>query len=124
MLHILLITTREDRIRSFIDRITLEPEVQLELAKAGSQALEMVRSASPDLVIVDSTTEKLDPLDLVRRIIGVNALTNTAVVSTLSEAEFHARGEGLGILSRVPEEPGENDAKSLVQKLRRLMGIN
>ncbi|MGC9194975.1 MAG: response regulator [Syntrophobacteraceae bacterium] len=124
MLHILLVTARKDRMQAFIDGISRESEVQLELATAGSQALEMVRSACPDLVIVDSTSEKLDAPDMVRRIIGVNAMANTAVVSSLSEAEFHDKYEGLGILSRLPEEPGGNDAKSLVQKLRKLMGIN
>ncbi len=124
MLHILLVTAREDRVQAFIEGLTREPEAQLDLTTSGSQALEMVRRACPDLVIVDSTSEKLDPLEVVRNIIGVNAMANTAVVSPLTEEEFHDKYEGLGILCRLPEEPGANEAKSMLQKLRKLMGIN
>ena len=123
MLHILLVTSRGQRIQSFVEGLSSDPQVRLELVAAGTEALDVVRTGAPDLVIVDSTTENLDSLDLVRRIIGVNAMVNTAVASPLSEEEFHDRGEGLGILCRLPSDPGRGDSEVLLQKLRGLMGI-
>ncbi len=122
MLNILLITTRGENLRAFVEGISEDPQVRLEQAAAAAQALERVRTAAPHLVIVDSTTEGLDWLEVVRRIIGVNAMANTAVVSSLSDADFHDRGEGLGILCRLPPAPGAEDAKSLLEKLRGLTG--
>jgi DNA-binding response OmpR family regulator len=123
MLHILLITTRRDSIGSFIEGLSSDPEVHLELISAGAEAQSLVRTGCPHLVIVDSTSEDLDSFDLVRRIIGVNAMVNTAVASALSDEDFHDKGEGLGILCRLPPEPGRNDSKALLQKLRDLTGI-
>jgi DNA-binding response OmpR family regulator len=122
MVHILLITVRKDGLKPFIEGLASEPQVRLELASAGARALEMVRTGSPQLVIVDSTSDGLDSLDVVRRIISVNAMVNTAVVSSLSDEEFHDKGEGLGILCRLPESPGGEDSKALLQKLRDLTG--
>ena len=48
----------------------------------------------------------------------VNAMVNTAVVSPLSDEEFHEASEGLGILGRLPNEPGMNDAGELLRKLQ------
>ncbi len=65
-----------------------------------------------------------ESLDLVREIISVNAMVNTAVVSPLSEADFHDKSEGLGVLCRLPPEPGSNDSEALLQKLRGVLGYH
>jgi hypothetical protein len=53
----------------------------------------------------------------------VNAMVNTAVISPLAEADFHEVSEGLGVLGRLPEEPGESDAYDLLGKLKRVLGV-
>jgi hypothetical protein len=53
----------------------------------------------------------------------VNAMVNTAVVSPLADEEFHEVSEGLGILSRLPKEPGESDAAELLCKLKKILVI-
>lgn len=121
MLHIVLITARSEGIKAFIEGLSSDPQVRLELITAGTEALRIVRTRCPHLVIVDSTPEDLDCFDLVRQIIGANAMVNTAVASPLSEADFHDKSEGLGILCRLPPEPGRNDSKALLQKLRGLV---
>ncbi|MGC8494988.1 MAG: response regulator [Syntrophobacteraceae bacterium] len=121
MLDILLVTARRETIHAFIEGLSCDPEVRLHLASAGAEVPGLVRTLCPKLVIVDSTPEEVGSFDLVRQIIGVNAMVNTAVTSPLSEEEFHDRGEGLGILSCLPMDPGGSDAKALLQKLRDLL---
>ena len=53
----------------------------------------------------------------------VNAMVNTAVVSPLSDEEFHEASEGLGILGRLPNEPGMSDAVELLHKLITVLGV-
>jgi len=81
-----------------------------------------VRTASPDLVVIDLDLPDFKPLDLVAQLLMVNAMVNTAVLSPLSEAEFHEASEGLGILGRLPVKPGRGDAVDLLAKLRRVLG--
>lgn len=123
MLHILLVTARRERIQSFAEGLSSNPDVCLDETAAGAQALNIVRTECPHLVIVDSVSADTDSLDLVRQMISVNAMVNTAVVSPLSDADFHDKSEGLGILCRLPPEPGGNDSKALLQKLREVLGL-
>ena len=63
-----------------------------------------------------------EPLSLVQNLLTVNARVNTAVVSPLTDEEFHEASEGLGILGRLPVEPGISEATELLQKLRQVLG--
>ncbi len=73
-------------------------------------------------MVVDSDLPDTDPLGLVQKLLMVNAMVNTAVISPLTEEEFHEASEGLGVLSRLPVEPGPSDAADLLHKLRRILG--
>jgi len=118
MLRILLVTVRREHLRVFIEGLSSDPEVELEYASSEAEALSIVRNNCPHLVIIDSGPSDNASLDLVRRIISVNAMVNTAVVSPLSEADFHDKSEGLGVLCRLPLEPGNQDSRALLQLLR------
>jgi DNA-binding response OmpR family regulator len=123
MLHIVLVSVRPKIFRSFAEGLSTDPQVCLDQVTSGAEALSIVSTGRPHLVVVDSEVPDADPLDLVRQMIVANALVNTAVVSPLSDADFHDKSEGLGILCRLPFEPGGNDADALLQKLRSVLGL-
>ena len=121
-MRILVATTRPEIMELFSDALTSDPEVHLQHVVSGADALLAVRTASPDLVVIDLDLPDFKPLDLVAQLLMVNAMVNTAVLSPLSEAEFHEASEGLGILGRLPVKPGRGDAVDLLEKLRRVLG--
>jgi DNA-binding response OmpR family regulator len=123
MLRILVVTARQATIQSFINRLSADPEVGLEQATSGAEALGAVRTAAPHLVIIDSDLTDTKPLALVRDLLRVNAMINTAVVSPLGEEEFHEASEGLGVLARLPLMPGTGDAAELLRRLRQVLGV-
>ena len=122
MLHILLVTVRGEILHSFAEGLSSDPEVSLDQVTSGAEALSIVRTKCPHLVIVDPGPADSEPLDLVREMISVNAMVNTAVVSPLSKADFHDKSEGLGVLCRLPFEPGKKESRELLQKLRAVIG--
>ena len=122
MLHILLVTPRLDSWHGFADALSSDPGVRLEHAASGAAALEEVGRAAPQLAIIDAGLPDTSPLDLVRKLLMVNALVNTAVVSELNEAQFHEASEGLGILGRLPVNPGRDEAADLLGKLKAVLG--
>lgn len=117
----LLVTTRADELARFMDGLA-EAGVKTVVVESKDEALDAVRAKMPDLVVVDRDLPGIGSLALVLELLKVNAMVNTAVVSDLSEEEFHEESEGLGVLSRVPPTPLEDDAKELVDKLRGLPG--
>lgn len=122
MLQIVLATTRPKALQAFAAALSTDPKVQLETVVSGAAALEAVRASAPQLVIIDTDLPDTAAFDLIQKLLMVNAMVNTAVVSPLSEEEFHEASEGLGVLGRVPEEPGRNDAADLLDKLRTVLG--
>jgi PleD family two-component response regulator len=121
MVHIVLVTPRLKALQRFSEALSSNPEVRLDSVISGVEAVEAVRTVVPHLVIIDSNLPDTTPLDLVQKLLMINALVNTAVICPLSDAEFHEVSEGLGILSRLPVEPGRTEAADLVRKLRMVL---
>ena len=122
MLRILLATARPEALHAFADALSSDPEVRLEQVASGADALSAARTSSPQLAVIDFELPDTKPLDLVTELLMVDVMVNTAVVSPLSEQQFHEASEGLGVLARVPAEPGRGDAAELLGKLRKLLG--
>jgi DNA-binding NarL/FixJ family response regulator len=122
MLRLVLATTRPQALRAFAAALSSDPEVRLQQVASGAAALEAERSSNPDLVIIDADLPDTPSLDLVQKLVLVNAMVNTAVVSPLTDAEFHEASEGLGILGSLPLEPGRSEAIDLLLKLRKVLG--
>ncbi len=120
MLLIVLASARPEA-SAFAAALSSDPEVQLKQVATGAEALEAGRTLAPHLMVIDYLPDT-EPLSLVQKLLTVNAMVNTAVVSPLTDAEFHEASEGLGILGRLPVEPGIGEAADLLQKLRQVLG--
>ena len=123
MLRIVLATDRLEAIQAFVEALSSNPEVRLQHVTSGAEVLEAVSVSAPHLVIIDSGLTDNEPLELVKKLLMVNAMMNTVVVSPLSEEEFHEASEGLGVLGRLPGEPGESDAADLLHRLKKVLGV-
>jgi DNA-binding NarL/FixJ family response regulator len=122
MLRIVLATARPKALRTFAEALSSDPEVELTPVASGAEALEAVQASTPHLVIIDSGLPDVAPLELVQRMLMLNAMVNTAVISPLSDAEFHGASEGLGVLGQLPDEPGGSEATEVMRKLRTVLG--
>jgi len=123
MLRLVLATTRPEAMQAFAAALSSDPEVDLQQVASGAAALEAARASALHLVIIDSHLPDTAPFDLVQKLLMVNAMVNTAVVSPLSGEEFHEASEGLGILGRLPIEPGMGEAADLLRRLRKVLGL-
>lgn len=120
MLKILLVSPQRDRFQVLQTEMTSLHPMEFSEARDGRLALESVRKEAVDLVVVDETLADMTGLELVRRLLGVNALVNTALVSTESHEDFHEHSEGLGVLMQLPHACGKEEAVMLVECLGRL----
>lgn len=124
MLRILLVSARQEALLSFVEGFSSDTDVHLEKVASGAEALSAVRTAPPQLAVIDVGLPDTEPLPLVQELLTVNAMVNTAVLSPLTEEEFHEASEGLGILAHLPLQPGKSDAVELVRKLRQVLGLS
>lgn len=121
MIKILIISERQEKLADFTKALEKDREVDLLTATAVEDAINMAEYHAPALIVVDEQVGDLSGVDLVRRLIGVNAFLNTAVLSASTDEDFHLRSEGLGILARLPIQPGDKDALRMLELLRSLM---
>jgi DNA-binding response OmpR family regulator len=118
MPRILLVADQVEPLEELAQTLGAEKEIEVLWAHDGDAALESVADHSPALVVVDTSIGGDSGLDLVQRLISVDAFIQTAVVSPLSHDDFHEASEGLGIMAQLPPEPGRTDALQLLQTLR------
>ena len=102
----------------------LENQYDFKTVKARSthEALEAVRDQRPLAVVVDAELGDLSGIELVRRLLMVNAMVHTALVSGEAEAIFHEKTEGLGILTPLPPVLTPKDAAHLAACLEKVVG--
>ncbi len=86
-------------------------------AATGEEALERVREVAPVLLVCGQNLPDMTGLELAGRLVWVNALVGCAVVSDLSDEDFHEASEGLGLLAKLPPNPGQNEAQVLFDAL-------
>jgi len=119
-MDILITTNRPEAFTTFQAALAVAG-FTTHLASTGEAALARIKSLPPTLCIVDATLPDMGPFALVAQLATVNALVNTAVVSELSDEQFHDAGEGLGIMARLPLYPSERDAQDLLTTLTVLL---
>lgn len=117
MTRILLASPRRDDLRAFADALAASASADIAFAATGAEALGEVSRQRPDLVVVDDRLDDMSGLDLIRKILAVDAFVQTAAMSDLTDGEFHHRSEGLGIWKRLPILPGPAEAAALLSGL-------
>jgi len=118
MPRILLVADQKEALEELAGVLDHEEEVEILWAHDGEAALTSVADNSPPLVVVDETVGGDSGLDLIRRLIGIDAFIQTAAVSPLPHDAFHEASEGLGIMAQLPPRPGPAEAQQLLQTLR------
>ena len=81
--------------------------------------METAKEWTPQLAVIDHQLPDMPELQLVKELLAVNAMIDTAVVSSLSQEEFHHLSEGLGVLVKLPPLPGAKESLKLAKVLNR-----
>ncbi len=117
---ILLVTSRSDQLASFEKALRSDPDVELITIGTAEEAIDAAVRLVPVMAIVDQRVPGGEALEIVQRLLSVNAFIHTAVLTDMDEALFHERSEGLGVLAGLPQRPDEKDAADLLAKLREM----
>jgi DNA-binding response OmpR family regulator len=120
MHRILIVTPDRTSLSAFAASLEEGQDVQVAWAASGQSAVSDVMKHTPLGVIIDENLLDMTGFDLVRRLLPINALINTVVISDLPHDAFHEAGEGLGILAQLPPNPTPSDARAILARLKRM----
>jgi len=117
---IILLAPSLDPMSDFVTGLANQPDVRVTMVSTPEEMLRLVREESPNLVVLDENIEERNGLDLVIRILSINAMVNTAMITSMSPEAWHEKSEGLGMLEPVPDPPSAADARNLLRTLEKL----
>lgn len=120
---IMLVSSQPASWTLFADELKTALGVDIELARTGAEALHLAGERHPLAVIIDQPLPDGKPIDLVRQLMAVNAMTHVAWVSELPEEMFHEMSEGLGILMQLSPNKDLSEASRLAVCLRQVSGL-
>jgi DNA-binding NarL/FixJ family response regulator len=122
-LVILFIAKDYSRFSSLVTRLGQQQDIQLVPALTGTAGLAYLKDSTVDLAIIDEQLDDMSGIALVKQLVKVNPLVNTAIISTLAAEDFHEETEGLGVLMQLPPQPQAGDAETLLTVLEKIGGL-
>jgi CheY-like chemotaxis protein len=122
MYTIILASPRVDRWQAFSEALAAGIQSDIITVRTGADAIEAAQMLRPQIVVIDAELGDLTAVELIRRLLGIDAMINTAVASAEAEDIFHEETEGLGILMKLSPLPTSAEAGRLVECLGQLHG--
>lgn len=122
MTQLMLVTADRNRFAEFAEGIESFGGT-VRWASTGEQAVALLTEENVDLVVADEDLGDMTGLNFADRLVRVNPLINSAVVSSLTKEAFHEVSEGLGILMALPPEPNKSDAERLLAHVSRILDV-
>jgi CheY-like chemotaxis protein len=120
---IILASPRVDQWQAFADALDSGGQADVVKVRTAADAIEAVQNLHPLLVVIDAELGDLTASELIRRLLSIDAMINTAVASAEAEAIFHEENEGLGILMKLSPLPTSAEAGRLAACLRQVTGV-
>lgn len=122
MIKILLSGENSNFSPAFLSGLKNESSVEIEAVETGKLTFEAISKTKADLVIVCESLPDMSGIEMIEELVKINPFVNTAIVSGLSEEDFHEATEGLGVLMPVPPDADEAYAVKLLDYLKQIVG--
>ncbi len=122
MAILILASASPSRLAPFLKPLGDAAGEPIQLADSAEAAIDMAEALKPVLMIIDQYIDR-PVFALVKEILSMNALINTAVISSQPSDAFHDTAEGLGILMQLPDPPSAADAQKLWERLSEIAAV-
>ena len=125
MIHFLIVSNHMDSMNLFEQGLAQHCECRIDRANTGQEALSKVmdKALNYDLVIVDKEVSGTSGKRWLSKIITANPMVNTALVSDLSDEDFHEDTEGFGVLMKISPSPDQSEAGHVVERLTKVLSL-
>lgn len=123
MKQVMVVTKRKDDFLAFTERLEKE-DFSILWAETGEGALSTIKDNNDVfMVIVDETLSDMAGVTFIEKLLYINAMIYTALVSTLSKDDYHELSEGFGVLMQLPVNPDKENAEKLYLQLKKISAL-
>ncbi len=120
MIQALLVSSKKDGF-PHLESVMTNNDAIISRAESGADALAKIADQFYHLVVVDEKLPDMTGLALAEKTILKNPMSNVALVSTLSQEDFHEASEGLGLLMQLSPQPDRKEAEILLKHLKSIL---
>jgi len=120
----LFVSPRAKELSDFTAVLSSQPDITLKQVDSGKEMFPAIEKEKPHLVLLDQEIKDKDPLVLVTELLTINAMINTAMITSMDAESWHEKSEGLGMLPSIPNPPTQKDAFALLEHFRGMPGIS
>jgi DNA-binding NtrC family response regulator len=112
-----MVAKEKDLLAVLADELSKKPQVSIAWAQSQQEALARMETDAPQVVVVGESLADGPGLPLVKEVIKRDPFINCALVSPLTEEEFHEETEGLGVFMQLPVNPGAQESERMLRLL-------
>lgn len=123
MIRILMVGPESGPLNGVAEVIVSHGDIELVRSPDAAETLKAVARQHFDLVVAGEYLEDMVGLDLIRKVVAVDPMANSAAVSGLSSEAFHEATEGLGVLMQLQPSAGADQAADLLQRLKGVLRL-
>lgn len=122
MIRTLLVSEESESLSAL--RAVLEKEgTRIVRVLSKKEALSKTAKEKFDLVVIDEKLPDSTGLECAQELIFKDAFLNCALISSLSEEDFHEASEGLGLLMQLKPPLGKKEAGKLLERLQNVLNL-
>ncbi len=118
MSKILLVSKTRANFEKLTRELNEYQENQISWVATSKEAMPIAINKEVDVIISDAELGDSDGLSFIKLIAQKCPLINSALVSSVTDDEFHEITEGLGVFMQLPDNPGNTDAEKIMQILQ------
>ena len=122
MIRLLIVSPNKHAFLDLTSFLNKKADIDISWAENGQIALNIITINPFDLVIADDQLPDMTGLDFVQKLVSINPMINSALVSILSHDKFHEQTEGFGVLAQLPKKPDEKHTQNLLEQLKKIIG--
>jgi CheY-like chemotaxis protein len=117
MNRIVLVSSEYGTLGPLAESLKKYQQNSVSWVSSGEEVFEAARNGQVDVVVAAADLGDGDGHSFIEQVAKKLPLINSALISPLRPDEFHEKTEGLGVFMQLPENPGSQEAKKMMELL-------
>lgn len=123
MIEVVLVESANNPLDNLAALLTEAGDTHIKRINAMEEARKALVNQAFDVAVISDNLDGMDGIDFIKEIVKMNPMANCALISDLSEKQFHEATEGLGVLMQIPSNTQEKHVIDLLQQIRRVLQL-
>jgi len=119
-INIILLSKEESSLAEVASVFTAQSGFDVTWFASAEQVWTFMQSTKIDVAVVSDLLQDCTGLQFIKKLVTKNPFVNCALMSPLSDDEFHEETEGYGIFMQLPVNPTTQSANDMIEHLGKI----